>query len=206
MTVDGAPIPLSVQPILRLLSYAVARGDLSAIPLVCSIPDDLPRVVGGAFQGVGLQSGYNEGPSVEQAEILMRGIPDRKTLTGLFLVLDDVFYWAVMKCKPGLPIPDFIIPEHARVQGKESADPVMESSSQLRRPLEELLDKAMSQGAAIALWDMNGPIPISQVCEHPAFLKAGAKNYSEPTRRKWASEVAPEAVKRAPGRPKKLVS
>lgn len=202
MTPPGTPVPLQVQPILRCLSHAVAKGKLYACRPIYWEPDDThpddpnPRV-----EAV-FSSQHNELPTTADLDVLLSCAPDRKVLDGLFVALSDAFYWAVRQ-NPPLPIPDFIIPPSARSKERQEAKPQGPvATATPRRPMEELLDKAASQGAAKALWKIHPEMPITHVCEHPGFLEAGARNYSEVTRRNWAREVAPQSVKERVGRPK----
>jgi hypothetical protein len=202
MVPAGTPIPLAVQPILRALSYAVATGSLYAARPDCFAigyvdPNDPDPQCYAVFD-----RRWNEKLEVGQLASLLSSSPNRDVLDGIYVSLDDAFYWAVRRDEP-LDFPGFIIPPEARPKGqtnvpRDDVQPVPGT----RRPQGELLDKAGAQGAALALWSEHPEMPIAQVCEHPAFLQAGGRNYNEVTRSNWARNVAPDGVKNRPGRPR----
>ncbi|MGA7180899.1 MAG: hypothetical protein WBX11_15125 [Thiobacillaceae bacterium] len=203
MTPIGSPVPLTAQPILRALSHAVATGKLLASKPFYVDLSGVENETGGTeaifdrFHSIPKSDG--------DVDALLSCAPNRAILDGWFVDLSDAFYWAATQ-KPPLDVPGFLIPEWAKAKHKGGEAAETEKAAEFpnsRRPMVEMLDKAMCQGAAIALWNIYPEMPIAQVCKHPAYLKAGAKNYVETTRRNWAHEVAPESVKNRRGRPSK---
>lgn len=202
MTPDGSPIPITVQPVLRAVSRALASREIAGSHVVvCHIEEfDL-----GVAEYVADFGSYPDHPvSSEDILGILSCSPNRSLLDSIFVSLESVFHWVTRK-PVALPTPDFLVPIWA--WKPKSADKAAEEDSQpnktepsKRRPMEELLDKAMCQGAAIALWDVHPNFRISNVCAHPAYLKAGASKYSEKTRRNWAIEVAPSHIKGRDGR------
>lgn len=201
MVPDNSPIPLNVQPILRALSSAVARGQLLGLPvrifeLQESNPDDP------TYEAV-IDPQHYFPMSVETLDALISTEPNRKVLDGVFVQFVDVFYW-VTKQRPIPDFPDFIVPEWAwskteKPPNNEQTTPAQTS----RRPKEELISKALCQGAATALWHEHPDMPIAQVSKHGSLIKLLGKDYEETTRYRWVREVAPESVKNRPGRPSK---
>lgn len=203
MVPKDSPIPMAVQPILRALSYAIATGELCATrPLAMSVEDAHPDDPDPPWT---VEFGSRSGslPGSRELYALLSCTPNRDVLDNLFVSIYEAFYWAVRRGEP-LEVPDFLIPLHARVAGKPEAETGAANAQAPtnRRPVDELMDKAGAQGAALALWSEHPEMRIGQVCAHAVFLKAGGQNYGKVTRRRWAREVAPDAVKNRPGRPK----
>ena len=202
MTPPNTPIPLNVQPILRALSYSVATGTLWATRPIFFGPADATD--DDEFTEVVFESSHNTGPNSAEILTLLTGEFDRKLLSELFISTASAFYWAIKRDDP-ISVPDFIIPQFARVKtatGSSVAKPSKTKPN--RRPEGELFDKATCQGAAKAIWRFLPDLPIAQVCEHPAFLEAGGRNYQAAARRRWAKEVAPPTLSREPGRRREL--
>jgi hypothetical protein len=200
MTPIGSPIPLAVQPVLRALSYAVATGKLPATdPIFLEVRE---RDSENPSHEAMFVSDYNAPLSVSTLDTLLSCTPDRKVLDGIFVDSGDVFYW-VTRQNPIPSFPDFIVPQWAWTKENKSTQAEIEDSpSPVRRPAEEMIDRATCQGVAICLWSSEPDMQIARVSNHPVFLKAGGSKYSENTRYKWAREVAPDPVKNRPGRPK----
>lgn len=198
MTPAGASIPLSVQPTIRALSSAVASGHLAPFrPVVYRHASATNDEIGTGVEFL------NSTPLDElEAQILISGELNREILSSLYIHLESAFFWAAGH---GFEVPDFIVPKDAWDTNSDAATPFdLKEFSRQRRPRGEIETKAMCQGVAITLWDMNPEMRIAHVSEHELFLKVGGSNYSENTRRAWAREVAPESIKSKPGRPSKI--
>jgi hypothetical protein len=68
------------------------------------------------------------------------------------------------------------------------------------KPVQE--DKLNTQKCAKDIWGKNPRMTIASMCKHLNIVSY-AKNYKPETRRKWLSEIAPQAVKEKRGRPQK---